>query len=334
MTKNLYRNKSVLITGGTGSFGKAFVKYLLSEKAQPKRIIIFSRDEQKHYQLQLKYPKTQFPNIRFFIGDVRDLDRLKMAMVDVDYVIHAAAMKHLSTAEYNPFECIKTNVIGAQNIILASLENNVRNVLALSSDKACNPANLYGASKLAADKIFINANNLVGKKLTKFSVVRYGNVLGSAGSVLPLFKKLIKENNKFLPITHKDMTRFWITLSQAVKFVNSSMLQSRGGEIFVPKMPSLHIVDLAKFIAPKMKCKFIGIKPGEKLFEQLNNVIDSRSMLEMEDRFIIFPEKNLQFYSYKKKFNASEVEINFEYTSDNNKDWLNEKKFYDLLNEA
>ena len=217
-----YSNKSILITGGTGSFGNSFVKFLLDCK-KPKRVIIFSRDEQKQYQMSLKFNSKKYPNLRFFIGDVRDLERLKMAMNQVDYVVHAAAMKHVSIAEYNPFECIKTNVIGAQNIVLASLHNKVQKVLALSTDKACNPSNLYGASKLAADKIFINANNIVGDMKTAFSVVRYGNVLGSQGSVLPFFQKLIKDGNTSFPITDKNMTRFWISLRQAVKFVNTSI---------------------------------------------------------------------------------------------------------------
>ena len=327
-----YSNKSILITGGTGSFGNSFVKFLLDCK-KPKRVIIFSRDEQKQYQMSLKFNSKKYPNLRFFIGDVRDLERLKMAMNQVDYVVHAAAMKHVSIAEYNPFECIKTNVIGAQNIVLASLHNKVQKVLALSTDKACNPSNLYGASKLAADKIFINANNIVGDMKTAFSVVRYGNVLGSQGSVLPFFQKLIKDGNTSFPITDKNMTRFWISLRQAVKFVNTSIFQSSGGEIFIPKIPSLHVTDLASFLDPNIKHKYIGIKPGEKIFEQMNNNVDSRAMLETKNNFVIFSNKNENYKAFKKKYNAIQVSENFEYRSDKNDFWLTYDDFNRMIKE-
>ena len=258
------KNKVVLITGGTGSFGQKCTNELLKHRV--KKIIIFSRDELKQYEMSNRFRNDK---IRYFLGDVRDADRLKLAFQNVDLVIHAAALKQVPAAEYNPVECIKTNVIGAENVTKACIENNVEKVIALSTDKAANPINLYGATKLCSDKLFTNANFLTGQKKTKFSVVRYGNVIGSRGSVLPYFKDLVKKNHKFLPITHKDMTRFWISLDQGVKFVIKCTELMYGGEIFVPKMPSIKIVDLAKSVSSKIKLKIIGKRPGEKLHETL-----------------------------------------------------------------
>ena len=271
MKNNIFNNKNILITGGTGSFGNEFTKYLL-KNSKPKKIIIYSRDESKQVNMSKKFEKYN-SILRFFIGDVRDLPRLELAMENVDFVIHAAALKHVPVAEYNPFEVIKTNIIGAQNIIEASLKKNVKKVLALSTDKAAAPINLYGASKLASDKLFIAANNIKGDKKITFSVVRYGNVMGSRGSVLPLFLKLKKTG--YLPITDKEMTRFNITLLEGVKFVHSCIDKKWGGEIFVPKIPSFRIIDLAQVISPKAKIKIVGVRPGEKLHEEMITETDS-----------------------------------------------------------
>ena len=262
----MFKNKSILITGGTGSFGNAFTK-LLQKKNQPKKIVIYSRDEYKQYLMRNKFPASKFPNMRFLLGDVRDKDRLTQAMNDIDYVVHAAALKQVPAAEYNPMEFFKTNVQGAENVIYGSINKKIKKVIALSTDKAANPINLYGATKLASDKIFTAANNIVGKQDTSFSVVRYGNVLGSRGSVVPLFKEYLDKNYNFLPITDLKMTRFWITLDQGAQFVLDSFKRMDGGEIFVPKLPSIKIVDLARAMAPNLKLKVIGIRPGEKLHE-------------------------------------------------------------------
>src|SRR3984957_1931645 len=259
-------DKAVMITGGTGSFGKHFVK-LVIERYKPRRLVIFSRDELKQYEMQQLFPMEQYPYMRYFIGDVRDRDRLELAMRDIDYVIHAAALKQVPTAEYNPFECIRTNVFGAENVVCAALRRNVRKVIALSTEKAANPVNLYGASKLASDKIFVAANNLAGADGTRFAVVRYGNVFGSRGSVVPYFRKLAADGAETLPITDARMTRFWITLTQGVNFVLSSMEMTRGGEIFVPKIASSTIPQLATLVQPGMKQHVVGIRPGEKLHE-------------------------------------------------------------------
>lgn len=313
---------SVLVTGGTGSFGQAFIKRVLRTQ-QPKRLIVFSRDELKQHEMEGALSPEDRKRMRFFIGDVRDLPRLEMAMRDVDVVVHAAAMKHVTAAEYNPMECIKTNVSGAENIVSAAIRNNVPKVIALSTDKAVNPVNLYGASKLAADKIFIAANFLSGGKPPIFSVVRYGNVVGSRGSVIPLFLRLIKEGSKELPLTDPRMTRFWLTLDQGVDFVLSSLEMMRGGEIFIPKIPSLRMTDLAVAMAPDLETKVIGIRPGEKLHETLISVDDARSTYEMSDRYILAPTLG--------RFNPSDygetglqvmADDQFSYTSDNNKEWL------------
>lgn len=281
----MFDDKSILITGGTGSFGNAFIRTLL-ERYSPKRIVVFSRDELKQYEMQQRFSG---PMMRYFIGDVRDEDRLKQAMREIDYVIHAAAMKHVPAAEYNPMECIKTNIQGGQNVIEAALENNVRQVIALSTDKAANPINLYGATKLASDKLFVAANNIVGRRQTRFAVVRYGNVVGSRGSVVPYFKCLLDKGTDHLPITDERMTRFWITLQQGVDFVLKSFQRMHGGEIFVPKIPSVRIVDLAKSMAPSLPIKIVGIRPGEKLHEVMCPGDDAHLTLEFDDHFVIQP---------------------------------------------
>ena len=316
----MLNNKSVLITGGTGSFGYQYA-YTLLEKFKVKRIVIYSRDELKQYEMQMKFNK--FKNvIRFFIGDVRDRDRLQEAMRGIDIVIHAAAMKQVPAAEYNPMECIKTNIHGAENLIHTALANNVDRVIALSTDKAANPVNLYGATKLASDKLFVAANNMSGGR-TKFAIVRYGNVVGSRGSVVPFFEKLIKEGSDNLPITHKDMTRFWITLQEGVDFVLKCMERMDGGEIFVPKIPSVRIIDLAKAMAPELPIKIIGIRPGEKLHEVMCPSDDSHLTVEFDDYFVISP--SIKFYSRENDFTSNalgeigkKIKQGFEYDSKNN----------------
>jgi len=281
----MFDGKSILITGGTGSFGKRYVSTLL-ERYKPARLIIYSRDELKQYEMQQKYNGSM---MRYFIGDVRDGDRLKQATRNVDFIIHAAALKHVPAAEYNPMECIKTNIHGAQNVIEAALDNNVEKVIALSTDKAANPVNLYGATKLASDKLFIAANNIVGSRQTQFAVVRYGNVVGSRGSVVPFFKKLIEDGATELPITDEAMTRFWITLQQGVDFVLKNFQRMQGGELFVPKIPSVRITDLADAMAPGMPTKVIGIRPGEKLHEIMCPADDSHLTLEFASHYVIQP---------------------------------------------
>jgi len=281
----MFDNKSILITGGTGSFGKQYIKTLL-ERYKPKRLIVFSRDELKQFEMEQVF---NHKSMRYFIGDVRDLERLQQAMNGVDFVIHAAAMKQVPAAEYNPTECLKTNVHGAENVIRAAIDNEVDKVIALSTDKAANPINLYGASKLASDKLFVAANNMTGGHRTTFAAVRYGNVVGSRGSVVPFFKQLIESGTDHLPITHEDMTRFWITLQQGVDFVLKNFERMQGGEIFVPKIPSVRVVDLAAAMAPELEQKIIGIRPGEKLHEIMCPADDSHLTLEFDDHFVIRP---------------------------------------------
>jgi UDP-N-acetylglucosamine 4,6-dehydratase len=281
----MFNGKNILITGGTGSFGKKYTDIILT-KYKPNKIIIYSRDELKQYEMAQNFTNSC---MRYFIGDVRDKDRLKQAMDEVDFVIHAAALKHVPIAEYNPMECIKTNIDGAQNVIDAAIYNNVKKVIALSTDKAANPINLYGATKLASDKLFIAANNMVGTKQTRFSVVRYGNVIGSRGSVIPFFQKLISEGVTELPITDEHMTRFLITLEDGVNFVLKNFERMYGGEIFIPKIPSMKIIDLAKALAPNLPHKIIGIRPGEKLHEIMCPADDSHLTLEFDDHFVIQP---------------------------------------------
>ena len=287
----MFNNKSILITGGTGSFGKKYTKTIL-ERYQPKRLIIFSRDELKQFEMQ-QYAND--PCMRYFIGDVRDGERLMQAMNGVDYVIHAAALKQVPAAEYNPMECIKTNVYGAENVIKAALANNVKKVIALSTDKAANPINLYGATKLASDKLFVAANNNAGGKDTRFAVVRYGNVVGSRGSVVPFFKKLLDEGATHIPVTHEGMTRFWISLQQGVDFVLKNFERMQGGEIFVPKIPSVKIMDLAEAYGKGIPIKIIGIRPGEKLHEIMCPADDSHLTLEFHDHYVIRP--SITFFS-------------------------------------
>lgn len=327
----MFDNKNILITGGTGSFGKKYTKILL-EKYKPNKIIIYSRDELKQYEMAQEYSDT---SMRYFIGDVRDFDRLKKAMKGVDYVIHAAALKHVPIAEYNPMECIKTNINGAQNVIDAAIECKVSKVIALSTDKAANPVNLYGATKLASDKLFVAANNLVGEQDTIFSVVRYGNVICSRGSVIPFFQKLISEGAKELPITDEKMTRFLITLDDGVNFVLKNFERMSGGEIFVPKIPSIKIVDLAKSLAPDLPHKIIGIRPGEKLHEIMCPADDSHLTYEFDDHYVIAPTiKFTRPVNYGKN-NLSEVGIHvaqgFEYNSGNNSKWLNKEELLSFV---
>jgi UDP-N-acetylglucosamine 4,6-dehydratase len=284
----MFDDKSILVTGGTGSFGRQYVRTLLA-RYRPRRLVVYSRDELKQYEMAQEFPHAKHACMRYFIGDVRDQERLVQAMQGVDYVIHAAALKQVPAAEYNPMECIKTNIHGAENVIHAALAAEVDKVIALSTDKAANPINLYGATKLASDKLFVAANNIVGARRTRFSVVRYGNVVGSRGSVVPLFQKLIREGADHLPITDERMTRFWITLPQGVEFVLKDFERMRGGEIFVPRIPSVRIVDLARAMAPRLPHKTIGIRPGEKIHEVMCPADDSHLTLEFQDHFVIRP---------------------------------------------
>tara|TARA_B100001248_G_scaffold262126_1_gene256223 strand:+ start:1211 stop:2212 length:1002 start_codon:yes stop_codon:yes gene_type:complete len=281
----MFDNKNILITGGTGSFGKQYTKTLLAN-FKPNKIIIYSRDELKQFEMAKEYDD---PCMRYFIGDVRDEKRLDQAMNGVDFVIHAAALKHVPIAEYNPMECIKTNIMGAQNVIDASINNGATKVIALSTDKAANPINLYGATKLASDKLFVAANNVAGGHKTRFAVVRYGNVVGSRGSVIHTFNKIIESGSSSIPITDKNMTRFWITLQQGVDFVLKNFSRMYGGEIFIPKIPSILIEDLAKSMAPELDLEYIGIRPGEKIHEIMCPADDSHLTLEFEDHFVIQP---------------------------------------------
>ncbi|MBI4345292.1 MAG: UDP-N-acetylglucosamine 4,6-dehydratase (inverting), partial [Elusimicrobia bacterium] len=286
MLEKLINGKAILVTGGTGSFGKAFARRILVG-CKPSKVILFSRDELKQYELKQQFPVSKYPAVRFFIGDVRDKDRLYRAVEGVSVVIHAAALKQVPTAEYNPMEAVKTNILGASNVIDAAIDCGVERVIALSTDKAVNPINLYGATKLCADKVFVAANNYAGARNTRFSVVRYGNVVGSRGSVIPFF--LQSRETGVLPITDSRMTRFWITLPQAVDFVTTCLDRMKGGEVFVPKIPSMNIMDLAKAVAPACKTKFIGIRPGEKLHELMVPEDEARNTIEFPDRYVILP---------------------------------------------
>tara|TARA_A100001011_G_C14316411_1_gene848180 strand:- start:2629 stop:3612 length:984 start_codon:yes stop_codon:yes gene_type:complete len=327
----MFNNKVILVTGGTGSFGKKFVE-IVSKKYKPKKLIVFSRDELKQFEMEKEFNKKF---MRYFIGDIRDYQRLKTAMKDVDYVVHAAAMKHVPAAEYNPIECIKTNINGAENIIQASIECNVKKVIALSTDKAVNPINLYGAAKLASDKLFIAGNNISGKNGTIFSVVRYGNVISSRGSIIPFFKKLVADKKKYLPITDTRMTRFFLTLEAGVKLVLNSFKDMVGGEIFIPKIPSIKIIDLAKAIAPHLKHKIIGIRPGEKLHEILCPKDLTEYTYEFKNSYIIF-SPILEYRNSNKLTKilskGKKVKDNFEYTSGNNPHFLTKNKIIKLLN--
>lgn len=328
----MFNGKNILITGGTGSFGKKYTEILL-KKYKPNKIIIYSRDELKQYEMAQQFTDSC---MRFFIGDVRDVDRLKNAMYGVNYVIHAAALKHVPIAEYNPMECIKTNINGAGNVIDAALECGVEKVIALSTDKAANPINLYGATKLASDKLFIAANNIRGARRTQFAVVRYGNVVGSRGSVVPLFKKLITEGVKELPITEAEMTRFWITLEQGVNFVLKNFERMQGGEIFIPKIASMKMVDLAKSMAPQLGVKIIGIRPGEKMHEVMVPKDDSHLTLEFHDHYVIqpsiaFTQRN-DFTCNALGEKGTPVKYGFEYSSETNTQWLDAKGLMEMIN--
>jgi len=316
--------KGVLVTGGTGSFGNAFVRNALT-KARPSRLVIFSRDEQKQVEMAMWMSPDQFPQLRYFIGDVRDRARLDRAMAGIDCVIHAAAIKHVPVAEYNPIEAIKTNVIGAENVINAAIDNGVGKVIALSTDKAANPVNLYGATKLCADKLFIAANNLAGTAETRLSVVRYGNVIGSRGSVIPFFERMVAEKVESLPITDPRMTRFWITLDQGVEFVNRCLANMQGGELFVPKIPSMKLTEMVEAIAPGYRTRTVGIRPGEKLHEIMITKDDAINTVEFDDLFIIKSTGviKLKGATYTIDGEAGRpVSEDFEYRSDNNTEWL------------
>ena len=321
MNKGIFlKNKSILITGGTGSFGQFFVKEILKHHSKIKKIVVFSRDELKQFEMSEKFSLEKYPKLRYFLGDLRDKERVSRALVDIDIVVHAAALKHVPKAEYDPFEYIKTNIIGAQNLIEASLDRKVQNVIALSTDKAVSPINLYGATKLCSDKLFLAANNIKGKNKIKFSVVRYGNVMGSRGSVLPFFLKKISQG--FFPVTDVNMTRFSMSIQEAVDMVIWSMINNFGGEIFVPKISSYKIMDLIKAISPKTKIKLVGIRPGEKIDEQLITEAESLKTYDIGKYYVILgtSEESLEkFYQNKKN---KKVSKNFTYTSKNNKDFL------------
>jgi len=320
----MFKNKNILITGGTGSFGKSFIRYILKNKLDFKKIIIFSRDEYKQFHLENQIPKNNLKKFRFLLGDIRDLNRLKYAFEDVDYVIHAAALKQVPKAEYNPYEYIKTNIVGTQNIVEASLNSKVKKVISLSTDKASSPINLYGATKLCADKIVTSANNIKGKKNIKLSVVRYGNVFASRGSVVPRFLNL-KDN--YFPVTHKDMTRFNISLQDAIKLVIWTLKYSYGGEVVVPRIPSYRLIDLVKAINSKAKIKYIGIRLGEKLHEEMISFNESRHTISLKNKYIILPEYDLNKSKkfYRKLKDYKEISKPFNYNS-------NQKKFLSINN--
>lgn len=327
----MFNDRTILVTGGTGSFGKKFIRTVL-KNYQVKRLIVFSRDELKQYEMQQEYNS---PVMRYFLGDVRDGERLKQAMRGVDYVVHAAALKQVPAAEYNPTECIKTNIQGAENVIKAAVDNGVEKVIALSTDKAANPINLYGATKLVSDKLFVAANNMVGGHITKFAVVRYGNVICSRGSVIPYFQKLIEQGTNELPITHEDMTRFWITLRQGVDVVIKAFSRMQGGETFVPKIPSVKMVELAKAMAPHLPYKIIGIRPGEKLHETMCPADDSHRTIEFDDHYVIQPTISF-FQPVDYKINplgekGKLVEYGFEYNSLTNPWYLTQKELRELI---
>lgn len=328
----MLNNKSILITGGTGSLGKALTKYIFATYPNIRRLVIFSRDEQKQFQMAQEYPANKYPQIRFFIGDVRDKDRLVRAMNGIDYVIHAAAMKHVPIAEYNPDECIKTNIHGAQNVVDACLLTSVERVVALSTDKACAPINLYGATKLTSDKLFIAANNIRGQKEIRFSVVRYGNVMGSNGSVIPFFMNKRKEG--VLPITDPDMTRFNISLQGGVDMVMHALENAWGGELFVPKIPSYRIPDVATAIGPECIQETVGIRPGEKVHEEMITPSDSFYTYDLGKYYVIVPSTpRWKIEDFVQKFKATPVEIGFSYNSGNNTEWETVESLRKLIRE-
>ena len=316
----MLNNKNILITGGTGSLGKALVKTILERWPEVNRLVIYSRDEQKQFVMNQEFPDSKHKALRYFIGDVRDFERLKRALNGIDYVIHAAAMKHVHIAEYNPDECVKTNIGGAENVIRACLETNVKKVVALSTDKACAPINLYGATKLTSDKLFIAANNIKGLKEIDFSVVRYGNVMGSNGSVIPFFQKM-KENGE-IPITHPGMTRFNISLQEGVDMVLHALHEAWGGELFVPKIPSYRITDVAEAVAPGIPVKIVGIRPGEKIHEEMITASDAFTTYDLGKYYVILPQlTQFELVDYISHFNAKKVPEGFYYNSGNNEEW-------------
>jgi UDP-N-acetylglucosamine 4,6-dehydratase (inverting) len=329
----MLNNKTVLITGGTGSFGKKFIETILNRYPEVKKIVIYSRDELKQFEIKQKYPIKEFPQLRFFIGDVRDKDRMIQACEGVDVIIHAAAIKQVDTAEYNPTECIRTNVDGAENVIHAALHCGVKDVVALSTDKACAPINLYGATKLASDKLFTAANNIKGSKDIRFSVVRYGNVMGSRGSVIPFFMERKKEG--LLPITHEEMTRFNISLQDGVNMVMYAIEHHIGGEIFVPKIPSYRILDIAKAIAPECETKVVGIRPGEKLHEEMITDTDSLNTIDLGKYYAILPSVSFTYTEeeFMKHHNAVKVPFGFKYNSGTNTDWETVDSLRNLIKE-
>lgn len=329
----MLNDKTVLITGGTGSFGKQFVKTILNCYPAVKKIIIFSRDELKQFELKQQYPHNQYPQLRFFIGDVRDRSRMIQACEGVDVIIHAAAIKQVDTAEYNPTECIRTNIDGAENVINAALTCGVKDVVALSTDKACAPINLYGATKLASDKLFTAANNIKGSKDIRFSVVRYGNVMGSRGSVIPFFLK--KRTEGVLPITHEEMTRFNISLQDGVNMVMYALEHHLGGEIFVPKIPSYKILDIAKAIAPECKTEVVGIRPGEKLHEEMITDTDSLNTIDLGKYYAILPSVSFTYTEaeYLKHHKAEKVPFGFKYNSGTNREWESIESLRELIKE-
>ncbi len=327
------KDKAVLITGGTGSLGKALTKHLLTQHPDIGRLVIFSRDEQKQFEMEQEFPVKKYPQLRYFIGDVRDYERLERAFSGIDYIIHAAAMKHVHIAEYNPDECVKTNVGGAENVIKAALKTNVSHVVALSTDKACAPINLYGATKLTSDKLFVAANNIKGKRDIKFSVVRYGNVMGSNGSVIPFFLKR-KEIDNVLPITVESMTRFNISLQGGVDMVMHALQTAWGGEIFVPKIPSYRIVDVAEAIGPNCEKKVIGIRPGEKIHEEMISSSDSFFTYDLGKYYVIIPQSTVwNLNEFVLKFNAIKVKEGFSYNSLDNEKMENVESLRELIRE-
>ena len=328
----MLNDKCILITGGTGSLGQSLVSHILNEYPRVKKIVIFSRDEQKQFQMAIKFPVEKYPSLRYFIGDIRDYERLKRALEGIDYVIHTAAMKHVHISEYNPMECVKTNILGSENLIRASIESNVKRVVSLSTDKAAAPINLYGATKLASDKLFIAANKIKGSKDISFSVVRYGNVMGSNGSVIPFFMKEKKKGK--LPITNPNMTRFNITLKEGVNLVLFALENAWGGEIFVPKIPSYRIIDVANAICSNCEIDIIGVRPGEKIHEEMITSSDSYSTYDLGDYYVILPnEPNWDFDQFIKLKNAKKVNKNFCYNSSSNVHFLSVNELEKLINE-
>jgi len=327
-----FNDRSILVTGGTGSFGRRFVGHVLAN-FKPRRLVVFSRDELKQFEMEQEFPTSRYPQLRYFIGDVRDAERLEAAMRDIEFVVHAAAMKQVTTAEYNPFECVRTNIHGAENVVNAAIRSGVERVIALSTDKAANPINLYGATKLASDKIFIAANNMSGQDGPRFSVVRYGNVLGSRGSVVPFYQRMIAEGKTSLPVTDERMTRFWITIDQGVKFVLDNLARMTGGEIFVPKLPSMKIVDLARALLPDCEIETIGIRAGEKLHEVMVPQDDSRTTLDLGDFLVIEPAfHQWSRENYLEIHGGTPVAEDFEYSSATNDDWLSAANLRKMLN--